>query len=134
MIPASVSATLRDGVDQGRRLLDGHCCLWSRPAPWPKAMSTPEVKNQGTNGKGVTAKGRGRMVMQEGTQYYVCPAPRDHLRGLGQRDGVISQLHHSRRLKAGNQDHAYLWSLTRWKEAGDPVDMWSHKATRWVSH
>lgn len=53
-------------MDWGRHLLDRHCCLWSRPAPWPNAMSTAEVKNQGANRKGVAAKGKGRMVIQEG--------------------------------------------------------------------
>lgn len=95
-------------------------------------MSTPEVKNQGTNGESQPRGEEGWLCKRE-TQYYICPALRDHLRGLGQRDDVISQLHHGRRLKAGSEDHAYLWSLTRWKEAGDPADMWSHKAMRWVN-
>lgn len=102
-------------MDWGKRLLDGHCCLRSRPAPWPNAMSTVEVKNQGTNRKGVAAKGKGRIVIQEGkgitfAQHHMT------ISGLGERDDVISQLHHARRLRA----HACLWSLTRWNGGWGP--------------
>ena len=119
----------------GGALLDGHCCLWSRPALWPNATSTPEVKNRGTNRKAVTAKGKGRMVIQEGKAVLRLSTPHDHLRGPGERDAVTSQLHHTRRLKAGSQAHACLWSLTRrnrgrgpWQTRGhardDAVDEW----------